>query len=293
MIRKLLIRGMLTGLIAGILAFGVAKILGEPQVDKAIAFESYIEYTVHHQTPEAALVSRSLQNSAGLGTGVLIYGIAFGGIFALVFAVAYGRLGTLTARGTAAVLGLLGFISVYLVPNLKYPANPPSIGNPDTISRRTGLYLLMILISVVVMVLAVIARKQLRDRLGDWDSTIVVGLGYIGVMVLSYILLPGINEVPQQAIRGVVHPVTDAGVTFPPTVLWRFRVASFGIQAMMWSTIAILFGLVAQRLLEQESVQTRTLNWLDSVADQYQRLVVRCARTGRVRGCGRSLRCAT
>ncbi len=72
-------------------------------------------------------------------------------------------------------------------------------------------------------------------------------------MVLSYILLPGINEVPQQAIRGVVHPVTDAGVTFPPTVLWRFRVASFGIQAMMWSTIAILFGLVAQRLLEQES----------------------------------------
>ena len=175
MIRKLLIRGMLTGLIAGLLAFGVAKILGEPQVDKAIAFESYVEYTVHHQTPEAALVSRSLQNSAGLGTGVLIYGIAFGGIFALVFAVAYGRLGTLTARGTAAVLGLLGFISVYLVPNLKYPANPPSIGNPDTISRRTGLYLLMILISVVVMVLVVIARKKLRDRLGEWNSTIVVG----------------------------------------------------------------------------------------------------------------------
>ncbi len=160
MIRKLLIRGMLTGLIAGIFAFGVAKIVGEPQVDKAIAFESYIEYTVHHQTPEAALVSRSLQNSAGLGTGVLIYGIAFGGIFALVFAVAYGRLGTLTARGTAAVLGLLGFVSVYLVPNLKYPANPPSIGNPDTISRRTGLYLLMILISVVVMVLAVIVRAS-------------------------------------------------------------------------------------------------------------------------------------
>jgi hypothetical protein len=253
MVRKLLIRGMLAGLIAGILAFGVAKILGEPQVDKAISFESYVEYTVHHQSPEADLVSRSLQSSAGVGTGALIYGVAFGGIFALVFAIAYGRLGTLTARGTAAVLGVLGFVSVYLVPNLKYPANPPSIGNPDTIGRRTGLFLLMILISVVVMVFAVIARRRLRDRFGDWNATILVGLGYLGVMAVSYILLPGINEVPQKAIRGVVHAVTDAGVTFPPTVLWRFRVASLGIQAIMWSTIAILFGVVAERVLERGS----------------------------------------
>jgi predicted cobalt transporter CbtA len=252
LVRKLLIGGMLAGLIAGIFAFGVARVLGEPQVNKAMSFESYVEYTVHHEHPEAELVSRSLQSSAGLGTGALIYGIAFGGIFALVFAFAYGRLGPLTARGTAALLGVLGFVSVYLVPNLKYPANPPSIGNADTLGRRTGLYLVMILISVVAMVLTVLARRKLRDRFGDWNSTILAGLGYLVAIALSYILLPGVNEVPQQAIQGVVHAVTDAGVTFPPTVLWRFRVASLGIQVMMWSTIAILFGLVAQRLLEQE-----------------------------------------
>ena len=60
--------------------------MGEPSVDKAIAFEGYVEYNIHHEAPEADVVSRSLQSSAGLGTGALIYGIALGGVSALVFA---------------------------------------------------------------------------------------------------------------------------------------------------------------------------------------------------------------
>ena len=99
---------MLVGLAGGLLAFGVARVLGEPQVNKAIAFEEYVEYNVHHEPPEDAPVSRAVQDSAGLGAGAILYGVAFGGLFALVFAAAYGRLGTMTARGTAAVLGLLG-----------------------------------------------------------------------------------------------------------------------------------------------------------------------------------------
>jgi predicted cobalt transporter CbtA len=252
-VRTLLIRGMLAGLIAGLLGFGVARIIGEPQVDKAIDFESYVETNVHHEAPEAGPVSRSLQGSAGLQTGALIYGVALGGIFALVFAIAYGRLGPLTARGTAALLGLLGFVGVSLVPMLKYPANPPSIGNADTIGRRTALYLVMMVTSVAAMVIAVVVRKRLVYRFGEWNATLLVGLGYAAAMVLCYVLLPGINEVPQQAIRGVVSAVTDAHVTFPPTVLWRFRVASLGIQALLWTTIAISFGVLAQRQLEAAS----------------------------------------
>jgi len=252
MVRKLLIRGMIAGLIAGILAFGIAKILGEPQVDTAISFEDYVT-AVHHEHGEAELVSRSLQSSAGLGTGALIYGVAFGGIFALVFAIAYGRIGTLSARGTAAVLGVLGFVAVSLVPILKYPANPPSIGNPDTIGHRTAMYLLAIVISVVGMVIAVNARRRLRDRFGDWNSTVMVGVAYVVAMLIAYVVLPPINEVPQQALRGVAAAVTDAHVTFPPTVLWRFRIASLGIQAALWSTIALVFGVVAERVLAADS----------------------------------------
>src|SRR5262249_25932685 len=160
--------------------------------------------------------SRTLQSSAGLGTGALIYGIAFGGIFALVFAAAYGRIGTMTARGTAALLGLLGFVSVYLVPALQYPPNPPSIGHPATSGRRPSLYLIRVGASVAMMVVAVVARRSLRHRVGEWNATLLVGAGYLAVMALAYVVMPGVNEVPQAAVPTVVHAVTDAGVTFPP-----------------------------------------------------------------------------
>src|SRR2546423_13330793 len=105
MVRALLVRGMLAGLVAGIVGFCFAFLVGESSVNSALAFESYVEYIVHHEAPEAEMVSRPLQSSAGLGTGTLMYGVALGGIFALVFVAAYGRLLPLAARGTAALVG--------------------------------------------------------------------------------------------------------------------------------------------------------------------------------------------
>ncbi len=242
---------MLAGLFAGLLGFGFSRIVGEPKVAQAIAFEEYVSSSSgHEEAPEAEMVSRSLQSSAGLGTGALIYGAALGGIFALVFTACYGRLGPLSAKGTAVLLGGLGFIALYLIPFLKYPANPPSVGDSETISYRTGLYLAMIAASVAGMALAVVIRQRIINRFGDWNATLLVGAGYIVAMALLYIVLPGVNEVPQQELPTVIEAVTDSNVTFPPTVLWGFRIASLGLQVIVWSTIALVFGWLAQRQLE-------------------------------------------
>jgi predicted cobalt transporter CbtA len=251
---------MLAGLVGGLVAFGVAKIVGEPQIDKAIAFEEYVaaragdtdaleEFPGHAESDEE-LVTRSQQNFAGLGTGTLIYGAAMGGIFGLVFAVAYGRLGPLTARGTAAVLGLLGFVGVYLMPSLKYPPTPPAIGNPDSIDRRTWLYLTMIVLSVAAVVLAVAFRRWLSYRIGEWNATIAAALAYLAVMVVCFVALPGVNDIPQELLRGVVPANGDSGITFPPVVLWRFRVSALAVQVGLWGSVAIVFGYLAQRVLE-------------------------------------------
>src|SRR5215469_1251261 len=147
MVRNLLVRGMLAGLLAGILAFGFAKIFGEPQVDRAIAFEEQMDKAkeqkaaqqnmstasgsnmagMNMSSAEAAqpeLVSRAVQSSIGLFTGVVVYGTAFGGLFALVFAYAYGRIGGLSPRATAALLAGAAFVALVIVPDIKYPANP-------------------------------------------------------------------------------------------------------------------------------------------------------------------------
>jgi predicted cobalt transporter CbtA len=244
MVRQLLVRGMVAGLIAGLLVFGFGKIVGEPQVDRAIAFESAMDEakakaeSAHgmHVEEEPELVSRGVQASYGLFTGVMIYATAFGGLFALVFAAADRRIANLAPRGTAALLAALGFIAVYVVPNIKYPANPPSVGQPDTIGQRTALYFIMLALSVAAMVAAIATRKRLATRLGAWNAALLAGALYLVAVTIVGLLLPGINEVPDQ---------------FPAVVLWQFRIASFGMQGVMWACLGLLFGLMAERLSQQ------------------------------------------
>jgi ascorbate-specific PTS system EIIC-type component UlaA len=167
-------------------------------------------------------------------------------------------LGPLAARGTAAVLGGLSFTAIYLAPFLKYPANPPSIGDPDTIQYRTATYLVLVLASVVAMVFAVLLQRRLLERFGGWNATLIAGAFYLAIVALCYAVFPGINEVPQEALPSVVVAVTDADVTFPPSVLWAFRVSSLGLQVVMWTTIALVFGALAHRQLEPDARRARS-----------------------------------
>ncbi|MGC1304121.1 MAG: CbtA family protein, partial [Caulobacteraceae bacterium] len=109
MVRGLLIRGMLAGVLAGLLAFVFAWVVGEPQVGLAIAYEDHVR-ELAHQAAEPELVSRAVQSTVGLLTGVVVYGTALGGIFALAFAYAHGRLARTGPRATAAILAAAGFV---------------------------------------------------------------------------------------------------------------------------------------------------------------------------------------
>ncbi|MET9892306.1 CbtA family protein [Streptomyces sp. NPDC006465] len=230
-VRNLLVRGMLAGLAAGLLALVVAYFLGEPSVDSAIGFE---EAHASGHDHEIELVSRSLQSTAGLATGVLIYGIAFGGIAALGFCFALGRVGRFSPRATALLLSGSALLAVYVVPFLKYPANPPSVGDPDTIGKRTTLYFLMMVLSVLLAIAAVILGKRLAPRLGTWYATIAAVAAFAVAIGLAYAFLPTFNEVPEH---------------FPATLLWRFRISALAIQATLWVGFGLVFGELAERML--------------------------------------------
>jgi hypothetical protein len=161
-------------------------------------------------------------------------GVALGGVFALLFAWAYGRIGPLGARATAALLALGAFGTVTLVPFTKYPANPPGVGNPDTIDRRTVLFVAMICISLLALVAGARIRRQLLGRLGAWNAAIVAGLAFVAVVAVAELVLPAVHETPPG---------------FPADVLYRFRLASLGINAVLWTAIGLGFGLLAERLL--------------------------------------------
>jgi Probable cobalt transporter subunit (CbtA) len=143
---------------------------------------------------EPELVSREVQASLGLFTGVVVYSAAFGGLFALVFTFAYGRLGNLSPRAVSALLAAGGFLALYVVPSLKYPANPPSVGEAETIGTRTGLYFLVMLISITAMVVSVMAYRRLASRLDGWWAALLAATGYLVVIVVADLLLPTIID---------------------------------------------------------------------------------------------------
>src|SRR5262249_2458611 len=201
MVRALLIRGMIVGVIAGLLAFGFAKLFGEPQVDSAIAFEDQMHQAMH-MGAEAELVSREVQSSIGLFTGVVVYGAAFGGLFALVFAFASGRIGNVGPRATAAILAAAVFVAIVLVPALKYPPSPPAVGDADTIRFRSGMFFLLMAISVAAMVAAFAAARRLAPRFGGWDGALLAAGGLRVVTAAALWLLPALHEGPAQVPAG-------------------------------------------------------------------------------------------
>src|SRR5580658_3615771 len=69
-----------------------------------------------------------------------------------------------------------------LAPSLKYPANPPSVGDPETIGVRTGAYFLLIAISVVASAFVLKARSYFRDTLGDWNAALLAVFLYVLVV---------------------------------------------------------------------------------------------------------------
>jgi len=233
MVKHLLLRGMMAGVLSAILAVLFARAFGEPAIDLAIAFEHAHEAHMG-MADEPEIVSRATQAGLGLLVAVAMYGAAIGGIFALLFSYAYGRIGRIAPRNLALLLALAGFVSIVLIPALKYPPTPPAVGKHETVAFRTAAYFGMILLSIVCMVFAANMALTLRKSHGTLNAVLALAGIYIVTTYVAGWFMPIINEVPAD---------------FPAVVLWDFRVSSIGLQVVLWSTLGISFGLLAEPVL--------------------------------------------
>ena len=243
---KLLIRGLLAGLIAGILAGGVAFVLGESHIDAAIAIEesnSAAEAEVHsHDATQAeepaghshdeeeALVSRDGQRF-GLFLATSLAGLALGAIFAVVANYAR-RLTTLSGPLLGLTLATLGWLAIEAVPFFKYPANPPAVGDPETITQRTWLWLAAVVLGLLAVVASVFAAKAVAAQ--EFLSVRIAApvLAFLVVVTVGYLVLPTVNEV---------------GDDFPAVLLWQFRLSSLATQATLWLTLGLAFAFLTER----------------------------------------------
>lgn len=244
MIRSLLICGLLAGVCGGLLAAGFGEIVGEPPLEQSIAFEEAQSAPTGggHEHEEAPPVSRDVQRFVGLPLAAMIYGLAIGGLFALAFAFAYGRVGNASPARTALWMALFGFIVFFLVPFLKYPANPPATGDPSTVGERTLLFLTMLVTSLLAAVAAARVRTSLVKRYAPGTATVVAIGAFLAIVAIAGIALPTVDEIPPG---------------FPANELWKFRMASIGTQAVLWTTMGLVMAVTAPRVLAGKPILQR------------------------------------
>ena len=256
--RKFVLRGLASGALAGLLSFVFARIFAEPVIARAIDYEGARDAAQAALDRAAGLpvapagselFSRTVQEDIGIAVALVVFGAALGALLAVVFTLVQRGSGRgLRPRLLALLLAAGAFVGGYLVPFLKYPANPPAIGHEDTIEARGSSYLLMVVLSLVALVLAVQVGRALARSRGVWQASLLAGLGYAVVVGVVMALLPAVHETP--------GPLRDSSGTivlggFDPDDLYRFRLYALGGQLILWATIGLVLGPWAERSLRQ------------------------------------------
>jgi hypothetical protein len=244
------IRYLVPGAVAGIVSFAFSRVMIEPLIGAAVDYEGAREDASselaggdHDHGHE--LFTRAVQENIGAAVGVVVFGIVMG----VLFAVAYTVTRTVLERrgvtpdptGLALLISTGMFAAIVLMPSLKYPANPPTIGLEDTMGERSSSFLTITVVSVVGACVAVAAGLAWSRRWGTWRATAFAVGGYIAVVLCAMVLLPSFREVPGP-LSGPDGLVLDG---FPAEVLAEFRLYSLLNQALMWLAIGVAWAVLA------------------------------------------------
>jgi hypothetical protein len=267
--KNIIFRGALVGALGGLLAFIFARIFAEPVIQRAIDYESGRDDAqaaldkAAGLAPEAMgpdIFSRTIQSNVGIGVGMILFGVAMGLLFAVIYAVTVRRVGGLSPQTWALLLAGALFLGFYAVPFVKYPPNPPSIGHPETIGARSGLYLLMVVISLVFLLGATWLGNRLAARFGNYVAILLAAGAFIVAIGIVMLILPSLGHLSANAaeygsqVTETPQPLRDPSGAivypgFPADDLYLFRLYSIAAQAILWATIGLCFAPLAGRLL--------------------------------------------
>ena len=233
--------GLLVGLVAGLLTGLFHLAFSEPVIDDAIAIEERFAQAGDH---DDEVFSRNVQK-AGMVVGWLVFGGVAGAFAATVYRFTAGRNERYALRPSLA-FALLVYWAVFFLPFWKYPANPPGVGDPDTIDFRQGAYLGFAAIS-----LAATAGAWLLARFWQGQTPVrryaAIAIVYGLAIGLAFWLMPGHND---------PNPV-------PTDLLWKFRSLSLIGQAVFWTLVGLWLPFALRRLSQTRPSATHLRPYIE------------------------------
>lgn len=217
--------GVLAGLVTGAFHFA----LTERAIDRAIVLEEAAAAAAG-ETGGPLPYTRD-QQKAGLFLAAVMIGIAYSMVFGLVYSLFRERFARWGAVSTGLVLSLLVLGVAFLLPFLKYPGNPPTVGDPQTIQFRANIFLAFQLTTIAAAVLAFLLWSRLRARLDALRSAALGMAAFAVVAGAGFVFIP---------------PNPDP-VLAPSDLVASFRANSVLGLAVLWVSIGLFFGLLWKR----------------------------------------------
>ncbi|GAB2809420.1 CbtA family protein [Actinocorallia aurea] len=229
---RLVGRGVIAGALAGLISGGFAFLVAEPVMDRAVELEgerSAAEAAaagIHEHAEE--VFTRSEQH-LGLVLASVGAGIAFGIIFAAVYWAVFRRTSAEHPWRRALTLAGAAFTGYWLLPFVRFPPNPPGVGDEGTLQQRTLTWVAAIVIGLAAMFVAWRVDAALRDKPAHLRHLATGAVPVAGLAVLF--LIPGDpDELP-----------------VPPELLWDFRILAAASAVILWTSLGVVFGLLGVR----------------------------------------------
>ena len=221
---------LVSGFVAGVIHGTVNLVIVEPYLDEAIEIENQNLFAtgLAEDTPQfwAEYSSyRDWQKSGQLLAGGIL-GMSIGALFGIVFAYSRNSLPKGHTLKKTFVLAAIMWLTIFIIPFLKYPANPPTVGDVDTVVLRSILYLSFIAISGFSAVGFFILYKKLQNK--------KKGLAFVGYAVFITTVF-------------FIMPVNPDEVKAPMDLVNGFRAMSVIAVTTFWIAEAIIFGMLWQK----------------------------------------------
>jgi predicted cobalt transporter CbtA len=220
--------GVIAGIILAFLNLGIV----EPTIDKAIALEVQKQVSSGENVNMSELIDYRYWQKAGAFAGGAIYGAGLASLFGVIFVFARSKLPGKNNKQKAIILAGIMWLVLFLMVALKYPANPPAVGDPETIYYRETLYVGYILISgLAALGMAVI---WIRTRMNS--KKIIIPLMYAAIMVTAYVVMPSNPD----------------KIEISMDLIQTFRILTAITIGVFWGILGIVFGSLWDKFLSRE-----------------------------------------
>jgi predicted cobalt transporter CbtA len=232
-----LVSGASAGLIHGIVNFAIV----EPSLDQAIGIENQSLFaTGDEEDTHDFWVNyegyRVWQKSGQILAGVIL-GLSVGSLFGIVFALSRSSLPGTNNIKKALILSGIMWVTLYLVPFLKYPANPPTVGDENTVVLRATLYLSFIAISGIGAFSFYKLSKKFKNK-----KKLIALIGYCIFISLVFVIMPNNPD----------------KITAPMVLVDEFRLMSVLGVSSFWVSIGIILGYLWNRFEFTKKTTTHT-----------------------------------